>query len=261
MVSPALLATGLVLLALGLVGLDRSATGLRPAVRILREEPVEIRELPTHDGPVEIRGTATPADGKGVEAPFSETMCLAAEYEVLEHRSSGKSSHWKSLDEGAMAAPFLVEDDTRRVRVDPRGATLHLEADTLQVDGGSEPPPRIAQYIRENEAIDHQNKSVDLLVTELEYGNDQRFVERRLHAGETAHIYGSVAPADGGEWGSSLVGAVVTDSDAAALVVSDTSERWTAWHVGKRWLLIALGSVLALLAGVGALALWLASAL
>jgi len=90
------------------------------------------------------------------------------------------------------------------------------------------------------QGVDAQNKSVDLLVTDLEYGNDQRFVERRLHAGDTAHVYGGVKQADVGEWGDSLVDAVVADTGATdRFVVSDGTERWTALRLSKWWLLLA----------------------
>jgi hypothetical protein len=247
---------GLVLL-IGGTGLSyRAATDLRPVYEILTTEPLSVRELPTKTGAVEVAGEARLGEsGDTVRAPLTLTECLAYEYEAAELRSSGKSAHWKTLDEDAAAAPFRLEDDTGIVRVDHEAATLDLTEHSIRVSGGEEPPPVIAQYIRQTEAVDPQNNSVDLVVTELDYGNDQRFVERRLDIGESAHVYGVVEPAPGGEWGSDLVDARLTNDEETPLVVSDSSERGTAWQLAKRPLLLAGVGVIALLGGIGGI-LW-----
>lgn len=182
-------------LALGLVGtlagavlVYHGASNLRPAYRVFAEDPVSVRDLVYQDGPVEVRGTAKPHDGQGVEAPFSGTACLVCEYETEEWQSSGNSGSRRTLDEGSMAAPFLVEDDTGTVRVDGQAATLH--------------------------------------------------------------VYGGVESAPPGEWGTDLVDAVVTDS-GTDLVVSDTTERGTAWRMARRPLLWVLAGIALVVFGGG----------
>lgn len=239
-------AVGLGLLVVGFAALSRAASALRPVYRVLREEPLAISDLVYHSGPAEIEGTAA-GDEKGVKAPFTGTTCLAYEYEVQELRSSGKNSYWKTLDEGGAAAPFLVQDDTGTVQVDSPAAELHLEATSLRLDPGEEPPARIAEYLRESEEVDPQDRTIDLVVTELNVGNDQKFIERRLDIGESVHVYGHVDRAPAGEWGSGLVDAFLTAGEDTPLVVSDTSERGAAWRLLKSrlgWPALALGSLL-----------------
>jgi len=232
----------------GLFVVRNGASEFRTVYHVLTNDPVSVRELPNRSGPVEIEGTATTDDDHTpVRSPFTDTECLVYEYEVGEYRSRGKHSSWETLDEGIDGVPFVVEDDTGAVRVEPAGADLRLADHTTRVDGGDEPPERIAEYVASTEAVDSQDGSVDLLVTELGYGNDQRFVERRLEPGESVYVYGTVTPTGESEWGSRLVGATVGDGEAIPeFVVSDTSERGTAWRIGKQavWL-VAFGLVFA----------------
>jgi len=223
----------------------------QPAYRILTRDPLSVRDLSMQDGAVELRGTAVAHEGQAVESPFTETACLAYEYEAQELKSSGQSSYWETLDEGGQAVPFVLEDGTGRVRVDPEGATLELDDHSLRVTGGDEPPERIQQYIRETDEVERDTGSVDLLVTELDYGDDQRFIERRLDMGETAHIYGGVEPRQGGEWGSGLADVVVTaDEQTGTYVISDSAEWRVAYHAGKRALVPAISGVLAFALGL-----------
>jgi len=225
---------------------------LRTVYHILTNDPVSVRDLPTRSGPVEVEGRAQPADEAGtVHTPFTDTDCLAYEYEAQEYQSQGQHSAWKTLDEGGESASFLVEDDTGAVRVDPAGAELHLDDHTIEVSPGEEPPERVAQYIRQTEDVDPQDGSIDLVVTELNLGNRQRFVERRLDVGEDVYVYGTVGPAPGGEWGSRLVDArIEAGPELPEFVISDTSERGTAWRIGKRAVGVTAIGLAILLGGV-----------
>jgi len=202
---------------------------------VLRNDPVPVRELQGREGPVEIEGTAASDDDAGtVTAPFTGAECLAYEYEVEELRSSGKNSSWRTLEEGSGGATFVVEDDTGRVRVDPEGADIRLEDHTTKVSPGEELPEELAAYVESTDEVEKQDGTVDLLVTELHVGNEQRFTERRLDPGEGVYVYGEARRAPSTEWGSALVDVVVEDGEAAPVfVVSDTDERGTAWRFAK----------------------------
>ena len=246
------LAGGALLVLIGVGASYKTRQEFGPALAIFRNDPLAVQELVYHDGPAEVEGTAR-GDEKGVEAPFTGTVCLAYEYEVQEYRSSGKSSYWKTLDEGRNSVPFLVEDDTGRVQIDGADAELHLSSETLELSPGEQPPERIARYIQQNEDIEQQDKSIDLGITELNFGNRQRFVERRLDIDESVHVYGAVGRAPAGEWGSNLVDAMLTSSEKTPLVISDGSERDTAWRIVKShlgWPLLALGCFLIGLYGI-----------
>ncbi|WP_226023173.1 E3 ubiquitin ligase family protein [Halomicrobium salinisoli] len=223
-------------LALGAVGLAVLAYGarrLRPVVHVLRNDPIDVYRLPNHPGPVEVEGEARVDRATG-EAPFSGRECLAYEYEAQELRSSGKHSHWETLDEGGAAADFLVDDGTGTVRVEPQRASLHLESHTITVQPGDEPPGRIAEFLAESEEIDPQDRTLDLRLVELNLGNEQRFIERRLDVDETVYVYGEAFAEQSGGWGSGVVNAVIREGERApAFVVSDAPERATAWRMAK----------------------------
>lgn len=232
----ALFTLGLAILGVALLGYG--GRGLAPVYRMWHGDPVAVRDLEHREGPVEVQGTAV-GDGRAVVAPFSGRECLACRYAVDEYRSAGKHSHWETLTEGAGGVPFLVDDGTGTVPVDPAGADLRLEAHTTRVDAGDEPPERIAEYVQQTDPVDPNDQTWDLGVLELHVGNDQRFLERRLDPGEDVYVYGSVArPAEAPAWGSDRVDAEIGGGNP--FVVSDTSERKTAWRIARRPLAVAV---------------------
>jgi len=240
-----------------LVGAAASYQGWRtlaPARDILRNDPVAVRDLLYEEGPVEVSGTArVDADAGTAFAPFSGTECLAYEYEAQEYRGGGQHAHWQTVDEGLRAVPFLIEDDSGTVSVDPRGAEIHLDEETMTIDPGERPPDQIERYIQQTEDLELQNDTIDLVVTELNTGNRQRFVERRLDVGESVHGYGDVGKARAGEWGTRTVDAVLQHGEDVPLVISDAPERDTAWRVVKNrllWLAVGVVVTAASLAGI-----------
>ena len=250
------------LTVVGGVFLIYGGTKLRPVYHILTNDPISIRDLVSHTGPAEIEGRARPAeDGRTVRAPFSGTECLLCEYEAQEFRSTGQSSYWETLDEGRLSVPFLVEDASGSVRVDTDGAELHVDEEFTEVAAGERPPDHIAQYISETDEVNPQHdRTVNLVVTEMNVGTNQRFVERRVAVGDPVYVYGDVERGSAGEWGSGVVDAVLTrGQDAGMLVLSDTSERGTAWRIARGPLLSAALGLVVFVPGVAALlyALWL----
>ncbi|WP_276272725.1 GIDE domain-containing protein [Haloarcula litorea] len=226
---------------------------LRTVYHVLRGDPHPVRELDGYTGPVEVEGTAAADEAGTVTAPFTGSECLAYTYEVAELRSSGKSSSWHTLDEGAAGVDFLVDDGTGRVRVDPDGADLRLGEHSVRVSPGTELPDRLAEYVAATDAVDEQDRTVNLLVTELHVGNEQRFTERRLDVGESVYVYGQARRGDAPDWGSDRVDAVLgAGPGAPVFVVSDTGERATAWRFARAGLWRAgLGAVVLLLALLG----------
>lgn len=263
-------AVSLVALALVLFGTRELAV----AYRILARDPAAVLDAPG-GGPIELAGTVVP-EREPFTSPFTGTECVIFEYEVEERRtrtqSTGKTTttqtYWKTIAEGERVAPFRLEDDTGTVLVDPAGADLRLSAErAIRVDGGTEPPERIARYIRADERVDDQNRSIDLRLFELKTGRDRKFVERRLDVGEPVHVLGVARYDPSASTASGQVNAVVGRPASAAapdpwtrlrarffgppFVVSDTDER----GAGLRVALPGLGAVLAGLALLAILAL------
>lgn len=229
----------------GLVVFVIGARELYYALRIYRGDPSPIADVANRPGLVEIQGTARIEDGT-VESPFSGTDCLICEWEVQERRHSsnqhGTNSYWKTLDEGLMGGPFRLEDDTASCLVKPAGSDRHLEEQSVRVPGGTTPPQRIQEFIASNPEVDAQDGALDLVIAELNLGNDQRYVERRLDPGEDCYVYGrahydSTAGSRAGE-----VNVVVDGEGARRFIIADTREGGLAWSLAKRGLFaVAIG--------------------
>jgi hypothetical protein len=205
---------------------------LWPVFHILTNDPVPIRELDGRTGPVEIEGTAVADDdGRTLTAPFSGRECLAYAYEVEELRSSGQNASWKTIAEGGDGVEFVAEDETAAVRVTPEAADLRLEGHERTVSPGDRLPDRLEAFVESTDAVEKQDGTIDLLVTELSVGNKQRFIERRLDVGESVYVYGQARRGTTPDWGSHRVDAVVGHGRGVPIfVISDTGERGTAWR-------------------------------
>ncbi|WP_435358838.1 GIDE domain-containing protein [Haloarchaeobius sp. DFWS5] len=176
---------------------------LRVAHRIRSNEPKQAYEA-RNGGPFEIEGTAKFHEDF-VRSPFTDAHCLVCHWKVEEYRSSGKNSHWATIDEGYWAKPFCIEDDSGRVLVDPQGAKFSLaESSRIHVDGGTAPPETIQQFIDVNRDVDDENTHVDLKLFKMKTGNDRRYVEERLDVNEAVHVYGFARPDPDREFGSRL---------------------------------------------------------
>lgn len=235
--------------AVGAYSLLKGGRRLRKVFHIIRNDPRPVRDLNGYRGPVEIQGRAVEGDDGTVEATFTGSRCLAYSYEVEElHTSnSGKNRTWKTLDEGMGGVDFVVDDDTGRVRVDPTGADFHFEDHTVTVDPGEELPDRLADFVARSPAVEPQNRTVDLHITELNTGNRQRFIERRLDVGEDVYVYGQARQGPSAAWGSDIVDALVGRGDETPVfVISDTDERGTARRIARDGILKTVLGVFAL---------------
>ena len=261
-----------VLVAATVVGIGLVVFGARELVlayRILSRDPDAVLDAPA-GGPIELEGTVV-ADSDALSSPFTDTACVAYEYEVQEKRtrtqSTGKTTttqtYWETIASGTEAIPFRLEDDTGNVLVDPTGADLRLSAErAVRVDGGTEPPERIARYIRDDDRVDDQNRSIDLRLFELQTGRDRKFVERRLDVGGPVHVlgysqYDTTASREAGQ-----VNAVVGAPESARSVspwvrlrtrfvgprflVSDTSGRGAGFRIALPGLASALAGLVVL---------------
>lgn len=183
----------LLLALVGLVALAFVAYGVRElqvASHVLRSRPNSVLEA-TQGGPIELRGTATPAGGT-LRSPFTNTPCLAYEYEVEEEYNTKNGTSWRTIDSGDRYVPFRLEDDSGSVLIEPPGASFRLTAeDRIHVEGGTEPPATIQRFIDANEDVDCENTSMDLRIFELRTGSDRRFTERRLDVDEAVHVLGT----------------------------------------------------------------------
>lgn len=144
------------------------------------------------DGPVEIAGQARPAsDSDSFHAAVSDTECLVSEIEAQRRNNNGQgSSHWASDEFRTTTRPFLVDSPVGTVRVEPEGADFVLEQSIVdELGGGEEATGRTAAFF-DAVGIDRSPGSVDIGVTELDYGSRYRVREGRVDVGERIYVAG-----------------------------------------------------------------------
>lgn len=124
---------------LGLMGLLLFVLGVRDAVAALRYRlgrPTPIGDLTPDSGRVVVSGVARRADDV-VDAPLSGASCLAYSWRVTELRTQrgldgSFDTYGQGGESGRGAVPFLVEDDTGRVLVDPEGTAFRLAEEWIR---------------------------------------------------------------------------------------------------------------------------------
>jgi hypothetical protein len=144
--------------ATGLVAVWWGVVNVRDGFDIWSHDPVDAAAVRHESGVVEVSGTATPLHDT-VTAPYSNEDCLAYEYERKErrddiHDDDDNTSEWRTVESGEESIPFLVEDDSGSVPVDPDGA--------------------------------------DVSMSDTDYSSSTRTkqIEGRLDPGETVHVFG-----------------------------------------------------------------------
>lgn len=108
---PALLGAGIVY-----TGWKRVGHGLT----LIRSRPTDVANVENTEGRVEIEGEVVAAD-EILETPVDETRCVAYDYEVesYEYDQSQDDRRWETVESGEAVAPFLLDDGTGRLLVDP----------------------------------------------------------------------------------------------------------------------------------------------
>lgn len=230
----------------------RGGVELAAIARALSGGAVAVADLPGRSGPVRLEGEARKATA-AVTSPFSQTRCLAYEYETLERESP--DSGWTKLSEGQKAVPFAVDDGSGHARVEPESATFRLAEEYRDVEPGETPPSRVAQYLATTEDVDTRSRTMDVSVHEPDANRRQRFVERRLEVADDVVVYGESVPKRLNRATEGLVDAVVRAGAAMPLVVvAGTQTRPRFWQVARAPLVRVLGG-----AALLGLAWWLAT--
>lgn len=230
---------GVGFLGVGAYMFGRGGVELVAVARALGGRASSVVDLPGRSGPVLVDGVARKATAS-VTAPFSETRCHAYEYETRER--AGPEDDWTTLSEGQKAVPFAVDDGTGRVRVEPESATFRLSEEYRDVEPGEEPPARVSQYLATTEDVDARRRTMDVSVQEPDASRRQRFVERRLEAGDDVAVYGESVPKRLNRAGEGLVDAVLRAGAAMPLVVvAGERDPPATWWVARAPVLRVLG--------------------
>jgi hypothetical protein len=172
----ALLSVG-VLVVLGLIALALLAGA---ALMVVRWRHLSVADAErfrsTLSGPLELVGPASvPPDGDSFRAGVSATECLVSELDVQTYESSGKGGgSWTTRESRTTTRPFHVETAGGTVRVEPEGATLVLDTETVADVGGGEDATGRTAAVLEAIGVKRTTGSVDLGVTTLDYGDRTR---------------------------------------------------------------------------------------
>lgn len=199
--SPLPVALSLAALAVGAWLTYRGTTLYRQRKLILTTPTDDVWHLDV--GPAEITGTAKPADGETLRAPFTDEQCLAAEWEIEEWSESGKHSNWKTVGSGVVSvSAFEVEDETGAVTVRPDGAEFDIDElaeATIEVGATDDPPEPVREFLALDSTPGASNRP---LVEALDWGQqhgDRRYRQHLLEPGEEVYVYGTVHPREGWE--------------------------------------------------------------
>jgi hypothetical protein len=91
--------------------------------RIIEDTPTsKIRSAA--QGYTELSGISKLMDGSTINGPLTDTICTWYKYTIEQHRSSGKNSHWVTIEEGISDSLFLIIDDTGEAVIDPEKANV-----------------------------------------------------------------------------------------------------------------------------------------
>jgi len=114
---------GTVFFAFGTLIAGIGVWALRSGFSISESEPTAISEAATSTEPVEFEGVAS--DEYTFDAPFSGREAVACTYRVRERKRRGtdRDKEWRTVESGRITHPFVVEDESGRVVVDPTEAT------------------------------------------------------------------------------------------------------------------------------------------
>lgn len=207
----------MVLVGVYLVRKGREAQ--RPVEGIAETETTRIRDV--RPGRVAVTGTARPpADTDPLQALFDDGRVLAADLEVKAYRTDHEGMGvWTTIHEETRSVPFIVDDGTAEVRIDPPAAfRLNVEQSRTEVDAGEDPPGSIARFLQEG-AVD-QATIVDLGLVSVD--EHRRYLEGGIEPGEAVYVHGRASEPEA-EWDSpDLV--VDTSPDTGEFIVSDKSE-------------------------------------
>lgn len=120
---------GYFLIALALSSLGALYALYRMLTRLRRARWVE--DTPTSrirsaaQGLVELKGQVEAGGYAPLISPLAEVNCLWYRFRVEEYRRSGKSSQWRTIEQGVSERPFLLRDETGSCWINPKGAQVH----------------------------------------------------------------------------------------------------------------------------------------
>lgn len=109
--------------------------------RIIEDTPTsKIRSAA--QGYVELSGIGKLMEGSTITGPLTGIPCTWYHYTIEEHRSSGKNSHWVTVEKEISDSLFLLVDDSGEVVIDPEKANVTPSTTDVWYGHSRHPKPR-----------------------------------------------------------------------------------------------------------------------
>lgn len=232
-----------VVLVAGIAGFVWAWRGFRRR-RLVRTTPTsEVESLAV--GGAEVKGQARPVDGTLV-SPLTREEAVLFDLEVEEYHPEADGRNWQTVYTLTERVPFVLDDGTGTVRVEPDDASLDVQREErLYVDGGAPPPDELRWWavdqglaepgearnpedmtttLRDMIAGDVPDPGPEFLVHST--SGRRRYTETVLPAGEEVYVLGGARireDADRAENPRNLV--MREHRGTGTFVVSDRDER------------------------------------
>jgi hypothetical protein len=151
-------------------------------LKLRQSDTVPVQDLDPPMGAVEISGQARGHE-ETHRTPFTDQDTLICQWEIEEYQhdpTDDAGSDWEEVDSGELTTPFLIDDGTGTVLVEPAGASLYMR-ETRTLHG----------HEADSESF---SVSLDSLGVEFHSGSDRRYREYHLGPEDDVHVMGSVQP-------------------------------------------------------------------
>ncbi len=134
---------------LGTMGAVSSYIGIRAynTKKLIQDLPTsKIRSVAV--GISEIKGKTTPLTTI-LKSPFTKQDCVHYHYTIEEFKQQGKTKKWVIILQEKSTTPFLVQDDSGTMQVNPKNAEIDIPQNVQYKSGlGKDPPKEIQEFIK-----------------------------------------------------------------------------------------------------------------
>lgn len=200
-------------------------------------------------GFVEVYGEAL-AKVEYLTSPFCGEECVFYKYTVEEYRHHGKHSSWDVIRKGQSEAPFLVQDETGKIEVNPRDAEFEVvDKREFRINPGDGTPDKIREFLKEVSL----NDNVPLLdLGPIHLGaNPRRYTEYTIEKGQKIFVTGTAVPKEGVRSDKHEDMLVIRKGDFNKFFyISDRGEKGVLGGMRNKALLYLIGGGIACLSGL-----------
>ncbi|MBQ0711496.1 MAG: hypothetical protein KBT53_00890 [Porticoccus sp.] len=159
-----------------------------------------IEDMPTSrirsasQGYTELIGVAE-LQGNPQLAPLSNTLCLWWRYTIEKYQSSGKSSHWVTVENRTCSQPFYLKDTTGICRVEHQGADISCHHRHTWYGNTRRP---IGVPKSSDKTTHRRSGFLSLATTRISFGRSYRYTEHLIMEGDPLYTLGHFETDSGG---------------------------------------------------------------